>query len=653
MKINKQKIVRFLVFILIFLVVAIVSVYFFRNTLLKEAISKAEKKFTQDYNADFSIKKANFEGFSGLSMSQIVIVPRGADTLISIENIKTKVNLFELISGNVQIENLELKNGFVQLVKGKNGNNYDAFLKSNATDNDTIQKRDYAESAYKLITKLLNYVPAKMELQNIALRVDDFGKKTILKTDKLELKNQQLTTSVHVETNSFTQKWNIKGLADPRNIKADLKITNSDTTQIQLPYVKDRFNIATSFDNLHIKIDNIDMSFGELSIDGFTSVENLTINNPRIAKKDVVFKKGALNFKLLLGSDFISLKEDSELIINTIKLNPYLEYNTENDKVYTLKATIPKMKAQDFINSLPNGLFSHFEGMQAEGDFDYNLMFKINIDKPWKLTFNSKFNKHGLRIIKYGEANLNKLNGEFTYQAIENGKRQRPVYIGVQNPFYTPLSQISPYLQKSVLTCEDPSFMSHRGFITEAFKQSISKNVSAKRFARGASTISMQLVKNVFLTREKTLSRKLEEILLVYILENNRIASKERMLEVYFNVIEWGPNVYGIGEASKFYFQKEAADLTLKECLFLASIVPKPKKFMYQFDDMGNQKSNADRQQEMISKIMFRRGLLTPEDTIGQKAPIYISGRARSLLRLRERDTIFRDTVIVEEPMFE
>ena len=492
-----------------------------------------------------------------------------------------------------------------------------------------------------------------MQLQNIALRIDDMGKKTILRTDKLELKNKQLTTSLNVETNSFTQKWNIKGLADPRNIKADLKITNSDTTQIKLPYIEDKFNISTSFDNLNLKINNVDMNFGELSIDGFTSVENLTINNPRIAKKDVVFEKGSVDFKLLIGSDFISLKEDSEVKINCIKFNPYVEYNTEKDRICTLKASIPRMKAQDFINSLPNGLFSNFQGMEAQGDFDYNLSFKINIDKPWRLTFNSKFNKQGLKITKYGDANLNKLNSEFTYQAIENGRKQRPVYIGLRNPFYTPLNQISPYLQKSVLTCEDPSFMSHGGFITEAFKQSISKNVSAKRFARGASTISMQLVKNVFLTREKTLSRKLEEILLVYILENNRIASKERMLEVYFNVIEWGPNVYGVGEAAKFYFQKEAADLSLKECLFLASIVPKPKKFMYQFDNMGNQKPNADRQQQLISKIKFRRGLLTPEDTIGQKAPIYISGRARSLLRLKERDTIFRDTVIVEEPMFE
>jgi membrane peptidoglycan carboxypeptidase len=67
----------------------------------------------------------------------------------------------------------------------------------------------------------------------------------------------------------------------------------------------------------------------------------------------------------------------------------------------------------------------------------------------------------------------------------------------------------------------------------------------------------MQLIKNVFLTREKTVSRKTEEILLVYILENNRIASKERMLEVYFNIIEWGPNIYGIGEGVSIIFKNQ------------------------------------------------------------------------------------------------
>ena len=152
----------------------------------------------------------------------------------------------------------------------------------------------------------------------------------------------------------------------------------------------------------------------------------------------------------------------------------------------------------------------------------------------------------------------------------------------------------------------------------------------------------MQLVKNVFLTREKTLSRKLEEIVLVYILENNRIASKERMLEVYFNIIEWGPNVYGIGEAASFYFQKRPQELNLNECLFLASIVPKPKKFMWQFDINGNQKEYVVKNQNFIKNIMLKRGLLTEMDTINQHLPIQIKGMARSFLKIKptEKDTL-------------
>ena len=158
----------------------------------------------------------------------------------------------------------------------------------------------------------------------------------------------------------------------------------------------------------------------------------------------------------------------------------------------------------------------------------------------------------------------------------------------------------------------------------------------------------MQLVKNIFLTREKTISRKLEEILLVYILENNRISTKERMLEVYFNIIEWAPDVYGIGEASQFYFQKKPIDLTLKECLFLATIIPSPKKFMFNFDENGNLKSSADRRQEFIKKIMIKKGLIA-NDSIPQSNSLIISGKARKLLNIKVKDSVAVDSLNVDE----
>jgi Transglycosylase len=399
-----------------------------------------------------------------------------------------------------------------------------------------------------------------------------------------------------------------------------------------------------------LNIQNIDKSGGELHIDGFASIANLMINHKKIASKDVVIKNAKFDYRFLLGSEFISIDSSSTIQFNKIKFHPYLSYDTEEDTIYKLKVAIPKMKAQDFIVSLPDGLFTHFQGMEAQGNFEYKLDFMFNKNKPNKLVFDSKLKKENLRITKYGEANLNKLNGEFVYRAIIQNVLQRPVLVGAENPNYTPLDQISRYLQKCVLTSEDPSFFSHRGFINEAFKQSILKNIRTKKFSRGASTISMQLIKNVFLTREKTVSRKLEEILLVYILENNRIASKERMLEVYFNIIEWGPNVYGIGEAAQFYFQKTPADLRLKECLFLATIVPKPKKFMWQFDSEGNLKSYADKQQKFLSNLMLRRGLLTAEDTIGQNNPFQLTGNAHSLLNIKVLDSVPVDSLSVDEP---
>ncbi len=629
---------------LVFLILAIGSIYFFRDTILQQVLQKVETKFKTDYNATFSVGKAKFIGTSSVALDDIHIIPYEKDTLLSVKKITTEISLLQIVTGDLQLKNLEMQNGFIQLVKNKNGRNFDAFLKKDPDEKSTDEKRNYAKLANRILNKVLNLVPSEMNLENLSLRIDDMGKKVSFHMNDLKLADHQLNTKIKVTTNTFAQNWTINGYANPRDKKADLVFASADTSKIQVPYIDEKFGLKSSFDKIRLKLDNLDMNFGKLHIDGVVSIENFTINHPKIAKKDVVIQSAQFDYRFLLGSDFIAIDSTSTAQLNKIKVKPFLEYNTEEDTVFKLRLNIDQMKAQDFITSLPNGLFSHFVGMEAEGEFDYKLNFEFNKNKPHKLIFDSKFNKNNLRIVKYGEANLEKLNSEFTYRAIENGTSQRPVFVGVSNPNFTPLELISPYLKHAVLTNEDPSFMRHRGFISEAFKQSIAKNIRTKKFSRGASTISMQLVKNVFLTREKTLSRKLEEILLVYILENNRIASKERMLEVYFNVIEWGPNVYGIGEASEFYFQKKPIDLTLNECLFLASIVPKPKKFMYQFNDEGYQKSYAEKNQKFIKNLMLRRALISSDDTIGQSIPIYISGRARSLLRIK----VVQDTIAID-----
>ena len=646
MKTTKQKIFLFLKISCAIFALLIFGLFIFKDALLQKALLKISNTIERDYNSTLSIKKARFVSFSGVEIEDILLVPHQADTLFRIQNIKADVNFWNLLTGTIQLKSLEAKNGFIQLVKNKNGRNFDAFLPKKKEKSDSTKKINYANLAYTIINKALNLVPTDMRLENLSLRMDDMGKKATLRLDKLVLADKNLETSIQVQTNTFSQRWKIKGFVDSRNKQTDIRFFNIDTGKIRVPYFDERYNIKASFDSIRLNVNSIDFDNDELHIDGFTSISNFTINHPKIAQKDVIIKKARFDYHLLFGENFIAVDSSSTVQLNKIKFTPYLEYNNANDKIYKLKIVIPKMKANDFVTSLPKGLFTHFEGMEAEGNFNYQLNFSYNKNNPNALIFENTLHKENLKIIKYGEANLNKLNGPFEYRAIVKNSPQRPILIAPSNPNYTPLDQISPYLRKSVLTTEDPSFFTHKGFINEAFKQSIVKNIKTNKFSRGASTISMQLIKNVFLTREKTASRKLEEILLVYILENNRIVSKERMLEVYFNIIEWGPNVYGIGEASAFYFQKKPAELSLNECLFLANIIPSPRRFMNQFNQDGNQKSFAINRDNYIKSLMLRRGLLTTQDTIDQ-LPLLISGFAKSLIKIK--NPVVMDSIAVEE----
>jgi hypothetical protein len=652
MKTRKQKTIILLsVLTAIFLVLSI-AFFAFRNFLLQQAITKVSTKMEQEYSSRLSVREATFEGLSGVKLIEITLVPEHADTLFSIKKIKTSVNVWHLFLGEVQLGTLDVQNGLVQLVQKGKVKNFASFLKKENKEPATENKRDYASFAYSIISKVLNLVPTDMRIENLIFKLDDNGKKAKIDIKKLTLFDKEIETSINVQTNTFSQRWRIKGFADPRDKKADIRFFNIDKGAIKVPYFDERYNLKSSFDSIRLKIGNIDKSGDELHIEGLTSITNLRFNHPKIASKDVLIKNAQFDFRLLLGSDFISIDSSSTAQFNAIKFHPYVAYDTKSDTIYKLKVNIPKMEAQDFISSLPDGLFTHFQGMEAEGTFDYKLDFKFNKNKPNQLVFDSNLKKENLKITKYGEANLNKLNGEFIYRAIINDVLQRPVLIGTVNPNYTAIDQISPYLKKCVLTTEDPSFFSHHGFINEAFKQSIVKNIKTKKFSRGASTISMQLVKNVFLTREKTVSRKLEEILLVYILENNRIVSKERMLEVYFNIIEWGPNVYGIGEASHFYFQKSPSELTLNECLYLARIIPSPRKFMYQFNDQGKLRDFAIKQESFLTNIMIGRGLLNIDDTIYKSKPMNITGAAKSLIRFRVQDSTVVDSLAMP-PEFE
>jgi hypothetical protein len=270
--------------------------------------------------------------------------------------------------------------------------------------------------------------------------------------------------------------------------------------------------------------------------------------------------------------------------------------------------------------------------LKAEGNLSFALRGRIPFGMLDSLYLYSQLQPSGFRIKQFGPAYLPMLNDTFTVYRHEPGFPPVAIRVDSNAASYTRLRDIPKHLIDAVLTSEDGTFFYHRGFNEEAFAKSLAENIRKKRFARGASTISMQLVRNVFLSRNKNLSRKFEEVLLTWLLENSHIVTKERMLEIYFNIIEWGPNIYGIKQAARFYFNKKPSQLTLQESIFLAAIIPSPKYFRYTFVTNGSMKDGFEGYFQRVAQIMLARNQIQPSDTIGLNHRVTLSGAAAKML---------------------
>jgi monofunctional glycosyltransferase len=146
-------------------------------------------------------------------------------------------------------------------------------------------------------------------------------------------------------------------------------------------------------------------------------------------------------------------------------------------------------------------------------------------------------------------------------------------------------NQISINIKQAVIAAEDAKFIDHEGFDWEGIEKAYEKNKRRKKIVAGGSTISQQLAKNLFLSNQRTPWRKAEETIITLMLET--ILSKQRILEIYLNVIEWGNNVYGIEAASHRYFSSHAKDLNSFQSAKLASMIPNPKYYERHQDASG------------------------------------------------------------------
>lgn len=176
--------------------------------------------------------------------------------------------------------------------------------------------------------------------------------------------------------------------------------------------------------------------------------------------------------------------------------------------------------------------------------------------------------------------------------------------VGPKNRYWTPSGRITAEMKWAVILAEDANFYKHDGFDVKAIKNAIKYDLEKKSLKRGASTITQQTAKNLFLSREKTVTRKLKEIYLAYRMEQE--LTKGRIIEFYLNVVELGPMVYGIGHGAQYYFNKPASALTPRECAFLAAMLPGPRVAYNPYKNLGKVLKRSD----MILRLLRQKGVL-------------------------------------------
>jgi len=235
---------------------------------------------------------------------------------------------------------------------------------------------------------------------------------------------------------------------------------------------------------------------------------------------------------------------------------------------------VPLAGCQSVLEAMPNGLLPLVHGMRLSGSFGVDLQVRYDLKAPDDtrvvLAVHNECRVQDVPL----ELSPHKFERPFLREVKAPDGSAVTVESGPGTPSWVSLDDISRHMESAILICEDAGFHSHSGFDFRALENAIKDDLKRGRFARGASTVSMQLAKNLYLGKEKTLGRKLQEALLTLLLEQQ--LDKRRILELYLNVVELGPGLYGVRDAAQYYFATPARAPTLGQSLYLASLLPNP-----------------------------------------------------------------------------
>lgn len=634
---RKSKIYKkILVLITLTVLILMASGFFIRDKVLNHLLGARIESLENKTGITIAYDKANFSGFNSIEIHHLNVNPPKGDTLLKVDLIKVRFNPIALLT-------MRLKFGYAEVVRPKltlwrrgTESNYLFLLEQTekdsipvSSDTISINYKSRIDQSFSLIFK---HIPNSINIRDFKAEANINDHHIAFNMEELHIDDREFESVAIVQEDSLVEQWNIGGIIQPATGAVGIKISPSGSSIVQIPYIHYRWGLLLAFDSLNINLHYRNRD-GEISeITGNIRTHGQIINHIRISPEDVILDSGSANFKLNFGKSYAEIDSSTRITYNRQSFQFFARYDNLPEKQVKIHIHEPDFDAATFFESLPQGLFTDLAGIKVKGRLSFLLNFDLNIAQPDSLKFTAWLKSRDFSIVKFGNTDFRMINRDFQYSAYENGKVARSFEVGPGNPNFKRLDQIPKYLQYAIMTSEDGAFFHHNGFLPDAIRESIITNIKQKRFARGASTISMQLVKNAFLTHSKNITRKIEEMLITWLIESEHLSGKERMLEVYLNIIETGPMIYGVNEAAIFYFNKDVSKLTLAESIFVASIVPRPKWFKYAFDSNGNLREHMKAYYDLVSLKMLGKEWISQQEYEDLLPKVELKGPAHKML---------------------
>ncbi len=353
-------------------------------------------------------------------------------------------------------------------------------------------------------------------------------------------------------------------------------------------------------------------SSDQVGIEGNLRLRKLALASERIAPEPVE------NINIDVGGKGVWHPDDRLLQIERgqirmgktqVLIEGELERTSEHYRV-DLTAKLPPTRCNDVVGAIPEDVLGSLARFEWSGN--WSALTQISLDSRELEATELSIRVRNLCQFETTPkwVRVERFQEPFRHSAVEPDETVFEMRTGPGTAYWVAFADISPFVPAAVISHEDGGFYDHGGFAPWAIRDALVRNLEEGRYVVGASTISMQLAKNLYLRREKTIARKVQEVILTWWLEN--ALNKDEILELYLNVIEYGPSVYGLMHAAAYYFGRQPIELSPAEAAFLACILPSPKNYHVSYERGALTRSMKNRMRRLLEH-MAKRERIGPE----------------------------------------